>query len=81
MKQRADRTRAYRGQIIRRGIRCYLIRWFVGRDDDERKVYRSVTVRGPRSQARAILDDVLALHTARPPDLSGPAKQRLRKLL
>jgi integrase len=47
------------GQIIRRGERRFLVRWFIGRDGTGKRCYGSKTVHGTKKDAQAALREVM----------------------
>ena len=43
------------GQVIPKGDRKWLVRWYVGRDSNQKRVYNSETVHGTHAQAQQVL--------------------------
>jgi integrase len=49
-----------RGQVIKRGTNVWLVRHYLGRDAEGKKLYASETVHGARTEAEKVLTRLLA---------------------
>lgn len=52
------------GQIIKRGHLVYLLRVFLGRDENGKRRYANETFYGPKSEARSRLRELLRIYSA-----------------